>query len=118
MSTTQNTNSTAGSTTTQPTLAISEVTLRNACQMAIKEDKPIMMDYYLSSFEEGILKADGTREKAVIGVRDNGDKLLVKSSDEYTSAISKFFKCGTEYLIHTENSIYIVSSQIKTKKVN
>ena len=117
MSTTQNTNSTAGSTTTQPTLAISEVTLRNACQMAIKEDKPIMMDYYLSSFEEGMLKADGSREKSVIGLRAN-DKLLVKSSDEYTSTISKFFKCGTEYLIHTENSIYIVSSQIKTKKVN
>jgi hypothetical protein len=116
MSTTPNNTSTATSTT-QPAISISEATLRNACQMAIKEDKPIMMDYYLGSLPGGFTRADGSRELAVIGLRENNEKMLVKSADEYTSTIAKSFKCGTEYIVHTENSIYIVSSQIKTKQV-
>jgi hypothetical protein len=71
------------------------------------EDKPIMLDYWTASLDK----------KALIGVKDNGEKLLVKSEDEYTSSISKFYKTGTEYIIITENSIYLVSSDIPTKKI-
>lgn len=119
MSTTKNTVPTTTTTTPapQPANSISEATLRNACQMAIKEDKPIMMDYYLSSFEGGLQRPDGSTEKAVMGLRSNNEKMLVKSPDEYTSTISKLFKCGKEYIVHTENSIYIVSAQIKTIQV-
>jgi len=42
----------------------------------------------------------------------------VKSEDEYTSPISKFYKSGTEYIIITENSIYLVSSDIPTRKIS
>jgi response regulator of citrate/malate metabolism len=90
-----------------PTVTISEATLRNACNIAIKEDKPIMLDYYMNSL-------NGT---AVIGVREGNEKMLVKSADEYTSTISKTFKCGNEYIVQTENSIYIVSSTIPSRKV-
>jgi len=36
----------------------------------------------------------------------------------YTSPIAKFYKSVTEYIIITENSIYIVSSDIPTKKIS
>ena len=86
----------------------SDTTLKHATKLAIVEDKPIMMDYWTSSLDK----------KSLIGVRDNGEKLLVKSEDEYTSPIAKFYKSGTEYIIITENSIYLVSSDIPTRKIS
>ena len=67
-----------------------------------------MMDYWTDSHDNSIL----------IGVRDNGEKLLVKSADEYTSPISKIFKVETEYIIVTENSLYVVSSDISTRQIS
>ena len=37
-------------------------------------------------------------KKVLIGVRENQEKLLVKSEDEYTSPISKIYKIETEYI--------------------
>jgi hypothetical protein len=85
----------------------SDLTNQHAAKLAIVEDKPIMLDYWVSSLEK----------KALIGVRENGEKLLVKSAEEYTSPIAKFYKSATEYIIITENSIYIVSSDIQTRKI-
>jgi hypothetical protein len=85
----------------------SDLTNQHASKLAIVEDKPIMLDYWVSSLEK----------KALIGVRENGEKLLVKSAEEYTSPISKFYKSATEYIIITENSIYIVSADIQTRKL-
>ena len=48
----------------------------------------------------------------------NEEKLLVKSEEEYTSPISKIYKVEKEYIIITENSIYIVSADIPTKRVS
>ena len=84
-----------------------EVTFTNVCKIAITEDKPIMMDYWLSSIEK----------KALIGVRENNEKLLVKSEEEYTSPIQKIFRAGNEFIIMTENSLYIVDNKIPTKRI-
>ena len=86
----------------------SDTTLKHACKLAIVEDKPLLLDYWPSSLEN----------KALVGVRENGEKLLVKSEDEYTSPISKFYKSQTEYIIITENSIYLVSSEIQTRRIS
>jgi hypothetical protein len=86
----------------------SDVTLKHASKLAIVEDKPIMLDYWAPSLDK----------KALVGARENGEKLLVKSEDEYTSSIQKFYKSGTEYIIITENSIYLVSSDIPTRKIS
>lgn len=86
----------------------SDITLKHAAKLAIVEDKPILLDYWTSSLDK----------KALVGARDTGDKLLVKSEDEYTSTIQKFYKSGTEFIIITENSIYIVSSDIPTRKIS
>ena len=83
-------------------------TLKHAIKLAIVDDKPIMMDYWAASLDK----------KALIGARENGEKLLVKSEDEYTSTIQKFYKSGTEYIVITENSIYLVSNDIPTRKIS
>lgn len=85
-----------------------DITLQHASKLAIVEDKPILLDYWTSSLDK----------KALIGVRDNGEKLLVKTEDEYTSPISKFYKSGTDFIIITENSIYLVSADILTRKIS
>jgi len=84
-----------------------ETTLKHAAKLSIVDDKPIMMDYWTASLDK----------KALIGARDSGEKLLVKSEEEYTSGIQKFYKSGTEFIVITENSIYIVSSDIPTRKI-
>jgi hypothetical protein len=86
----------------------SEATMKYAAKLAIVDDKPIMLDYWTSSLDK----------KALIGAKPSGDKLLVKSEDEYTSTIVKFYKSGTEYIVITENSIYIVSCDIPTRKIS
>jgi hypothetical protein len=83
-------------------------TLQQASKLAIIEDKPIMMDYWTNSLNKTVL----------IGVKDNQEKLLVKSEEEYTSPISKIYKVGKEYLIMTENSIYLVDVEIPTKRIS
>jgi hypothetical protein len=82
--------------------------LQHCSKIAITQDKPILLDYWTNSLDN----------KIVIGVRDNDEKLLVKSEDEYTSPIVKIYKIDTEYIILTENSIYIVSSKISTRKIS
>jgi hypothetical protein len=86
----------------------SEITLKHACKLSIVEDKPIMMDYWTASLDK----------KALVGAKTTGEKLLVKSEDEYTSTILKFYKSAEEYIIITENSIYIVSADIPTRKIS
>lgn len=83
-------------------------TLQHAVKLAIVEDKPIMMDYWTESIERTVL----------IGVKDTNEKLLVKNEEEYTSPISKIYKVGKEYIIMTENSIYLVDVQIPTKRIS
>ena len=86
----------------------SGTTLQHCAKLGIVEDKPIMFDYWTSSCDKEIL----------IGVRENGEKLLVKSEEEYTSPVSKIYKVENEYIIITENSIYVVSADIPTKRIS
>jgi hypothetical protein len=78
----------------------SDITLKHAAKLSIVEDKPIMLDYWTSSLDK----------KALIGARENGEKLLVKSEEEYTSTIAKFYKSGTEYIV--------ISNEIPTRKIS
>ena len=86
----------------------SDMTIKHACKIAIVEDKPIILDYWSASLDN----------KALIGIRDYKEKLLVKSEEEYTSPISKFYKSNSEYIIVTENSIYLVSSDIPNRNIS
>tara|TARA_Y100000389_G_scaffold200535_2_gene241180 strand:- start:1702 stop:1998 length:297 start_codon:yes stop_codon:yes gene_type:complete len=79
----------------------------HAAKIAITEDKPIMMDYWVESLDKNVF----------IGIKTDDEKLLVKSAEEYTSPISRIYKLDTVFLICTENSIYIVSSAIEKRRV-
>jgi hypothetical protein len=83
-------------------------TLQHASKLSIIEDRPIMLDYWTGSCDKDVL----------IGVREDGEKLLVKNEEEYTSPISKIFQVNEEFIVMTENSIYIVSSEIPTKRIS
>jgi len=83
-------------------------TLQHATKLAIVDDKPIMLDYWNESLDKTVL----------IGVKENQEKLLVKSEEEYTSPIVKIYKTGNEYIIATENSIYLVDVNIPTKRIS
>jgi hypothetical protein len=80
--------------------------LLRAAQLSVDEDKPIYLDYY----------SDSVEKKCCIGVQD-GTKYLVKSESEYTSTIQNVFKCENCYIIATENSLYVVSTEIPIKKI-
>lgn len=103
MSSTSSTNETTNAEYTIP----SDTTLQHSCKMSIVKDKPIMLDYWLGSLEKTV----------IIGVKEDKEKLLVKSEDEYTSPIIKIFKVDNDYLIETENSLYVVSASISSKRI-
>lgn len=103
-------NSTAVTTSANGYRLPSDATLQHASKLAIVEDRPIMLDYWAGSIDKSVL----------IGVKDDDskEKILVRSEEEYTSPIQKIFKVSTEYIIMTENSIYIVDVGIPTKKIS
>lgn len=80
--------------------------LLRAAQLALDDDRPIYLDYFRDSLEK----------KCCIGVQDT-TKYLVKSDTEYTSTIQSVFKCEDCYIIVTENSLYVVSTEIAIKKI-
>lgn len=82
--------------------------LKSAAKIGVVEDKPIMLDYWTLSLEG----------KIIIGVKENGEKMLVKSAEEYTSVVQKIYKVDNEYLICTENSLYIVDTSCPTKRIS
>jgi len=84
-------------------------TLTHATRIALEQDKPIMLDYFQDTL-------DG---KAFIG-EDNAtkEKMLVRSAEEYTSLIQKIFRVETDFIVLTENSIYIISGSTKKKSIS
>ena len=83
-------------------------TMMHAAKLSIVEDKPILLDYWTSSIEK----------TALIVEKEDVEKLLVKSEEEYTSPVSKIFKVQDEYIVMTENSIYLVDVNIPSKRIS
>ena len=84
-------------------------TLLQAAKIAIEQDRPILLDYYRET-------AAGT---AFLGEdKDTKERILVKNKEEFTSLIKKLYKVGDDFIILTENSLYIVSGKIQKRGVN
>ena len=111
------TNTTAATTVAPPpaasTAAAQEIipsvsVLQHAARLAIQQDKPILLDYYVET-------ATG---KAFMGEdQETKERMLVKSSDEFTSLIQKVYKVTEDFIIVTENSIYLVSGKIQKRRI-
>ena len=108
-STTQAATTSTGGTSTTVELLPSNQTLLQAAKIAIEQDRAIMLDYYRQT-------AGGT---AFLGEDpETKERVLVKSKDEFTSLIKKLYKVGDDFIILTENSLYVVSGKIQKRKVN
>jgi hypothetical protein len=87
-----------------------EKVLAHAAKIAMEQDKPLLFDYYAET------KAGGP---AFLGEdKDTKERILVKNPEEYTSPVKKMFKAKDDYIIVTENSVYIVSGSIKKKEIS
>jgi hypothetical protein len=83
-------------------------TLLQAAKLAMAQDKPIQLDYY----------ADTVTGKAFMGEdTETKEKMLVKSAEEFTSLIQKVYKVTDDYIILTENSIYLASGKIQKRRI-
>ena len=84
-------------------------TMMQAGKLAINEDRAIMLDYYRDSCKgTAFLGEDG----------ETKERILVKSKEEFTSLIKKLYKVGEDFIVVTENSVYIVGGNIQKRKVN
>ena len=88
-------------------------TMAHAATIAIQQDRPIMLDYYHSSCTAGA-KLVKTQDK---------DTILYKNNEEYTSPLKRVFQIdasqtdsGKDIICLSENSIYIVHSNILANK--
>lgn len=84
-------------------------TMIQASKLAIEQDRAIMLDYYRQTAAGTAFLGEDPTTK---------EKILVKSKDEFTSLIKKLFKVGEDFIILTENSLYVVSGKIQKRKVN
>jgi hypothetical protein len=87
----------------------SSATMMQAAKLAITDDRAIMLDYYRDSCKgTAFLGEDG----------ETKERILVKSKEEFTSLIKKLYKVGEDFIVITENSLYIVGGNIQKRKVN
>lgn len=103
-------NTTQTPTPTQPQEIVpSAQALAHASRLAIQQDKPIMLDYYVDTFNKKAFMGEDPESK---------EKMLIKSNDEFTSLIQKIYKIDQDYIILTENSLYIVSAKMQKRNIN
>jgi len=95
------------SSVSTPGLPPAGVLLR-AAQIAITDDRPILLDYWAESCGD---------KKCCIGIKDATTKYLIKSESEYTSPIQNLFRLEKCYIVLTENSLYIVAQDIPVRKI-
>jgi len=89
----------------KPKLSIpTSETLQQACKLSIKLQKAIDFYFYVDSLKGSICIAS-----------NEDDKIIYKNNEEHTSPIQNTYKVNAEYLVVTENTIYVISAKTKIK---
>lgn len=97
--------STASDTASKPKLSIPTAeTLQQACKLSIKLQKAIDFYFYVDSLRGNICIAS-----------NEDDKIIYKNNEEHTSPIQNTYKVNDEYLVVTENTIYVISAKTRIK---
>mgnify|MGYP001288079457 FL=1 len=96
--------STSESTSNKISMPCAE-TLSQAAKLSIKVSKPICFYFYI----------DSCKNNASIVTAD-GEKIIYKNNEEHTSPIKNTYKVGNEYLVVTENTIYVISANTRVGK--
>ena len=81
-----------------------EKTLLQSTKLALKTKKPVCFYFYI----------DSLKGKISI-VSDGEDRIIFKSEDEHTSPILNTYKSDNCYIVVTENTIYILSSETQVR---
>ena len=88
-----------------PSLTLpSEKTLLQSTKLALKTKKPVCFYFYI----------DSLKGKITI-VSDGEDRVIFKNEDEHTSPILNTYKSENCYIVVTENTIYIISSETQVR---
>ena len=95
--------------TTTTELLPNPTTLLQASKFAIEQDRPILLDYYRQTASGNAFLGEDKETK---------ERVLVKSKEEFTSLIKKLYKVADDFIILTENSLYIVSGKIQKRGIN
>jgi hypothetical protein len=99
----------ASASVSAPTVALpNPAVLLQAAKLALAQDNPIRLDYYAETSNGSAFMGEDGETK---------EKMLVKSADEFTSLIQKTYKVGDDYLVLTENSIYVVSGKMQKRRI-
>jgi len=99
----------ASSSAPAPAVALpNPAVLLQAAKLALAQDNPIRLDYYAETSNGSAFMGEDGETK---------EKMLVKSADEFTSLIQKTYKVGDDYLVLTENSIYVVSGKMQKRRI-
>ena len=101
--------STSTSAGAQVDILPSTQTMTQAAKLAMEQDRAIMLDYYKQTHSGTAFLGEDPETK---------ERILVKSKEEFTSLIKKLYKVGEDFIILTENSLYVVSGKIQKRKVN
>lgn len=98
----------SATTSTQSQLVLaSEDTLNKAFKLSLKFTKPIDTYFYL----------DSCRGNVCI-LNDGEEMVIFKNEDEHTSPVLKIFKSSEQYIIMTENTIYLLSANTPMRNLN
>lgn len=82
-------------------------TLVQATKLSIRLNKPICFYFYIDSLNDQVCIAS-----------DGNSKIIYKNDEEHTSAIVSPYHVKNDFIIVTENTIYIISDNTKIDSQN
>ena len=80
-------------------------TLLQATKLSIRLNKPICFYFYTDSLKDNCCIAT-----------DGKEKIIYKNDDEHTSPIVTPYQVDDDFIIITENTIYIISAKTRVEK--
>lgn len=88
---------------------LNPTTLTHAARLSMLNNVPVIMKYYIPSVDCEVY----------IGIDNNlNEKYLVRSSEDYTKPIKKIYKSCSEYIVATDQGIYIISDKTQQRKIS
>lgn len=82
-------------------------TLEKAFKLSLKFTKPLDTYFYLDSCRGNVC------------ILNDGDEMVIfKNEDEHTSPVLKIFKQDEQFIVMTENTIYLLSANTPMRNLN
>ena len=106
---------TNGVTPSKPIELPLDGTMIYAMQLAIKQDKPIILTFWGDSLQKNICYLYDENADVDDNGNKKGETIIFKSPEEYTSPIVQKYNNKSDVICETENSLYIIRAGMETK---